>query len=1056
MLKMKTKNNGRPQVDYDQNARDKIRQDIHSNFFVEAGAGSGKTSVLVDRMAAMVEGGLDISRICAITFTKTAAGEFYARFQKKLSESSSEFAKKALKDIDLCFMGTIDSFCNMVLSEHPSKAGIPSNASVLDKEEMDKAYIREYSMILGGRYGEDLQKKAVAFSSAFYKDKEFFLSGMHFLMGTRNAHFNYAAPKDGDPDDIFKEKKEKLIYILKYLLVHPEAVATDEPAEAKKSWEALAHDSIAIFDSWNQNIGNVIRALGKLKKLRIIGKYANKMDELGPGWEDFFEPHMSRNKLAWFEFNKDMDPLMTAALKDYQFSIAMDLIANCAGPIAERLREKGELSFFDYLLYLRDLLKEDAANGGKLIKHIYERHSYFLIDEFQDTNPLQAEVFFYLTAKEPKKNWRECVPKAGSLFIVGDPKQSIYRFRNADVSSYLKVKSLFKGDVGEVLYLTRNFRSTDEVCSCFNKIFTRLLPEDTETQSSFNEIPTGEKGPVTASFSGAYYYTVQYAKAKDDNQDAKITALMIRKIIDDPAVTIQTNNDSAPRKADYKDIMLIAPRKTKLSDYLKVFQEYGIPFRVDGKVLFSECPALRAVSSMMSAAADPYDKKAVYAAKNLSGCSIEQKDIDSYAKKAKILSPAALFSLLMDEQMVFSKVGTHNAEYVYFALELLRTREDGGDISSVKEGAEFISELISEKSDQERCVQLLRDSNRVHIANLHKVKGLEAPIVILVDPSSRRFGADSSVDYSGEVPQSYLFALDKSVVSTAFADQKALEEQILGEEYVRLLYVAATRAGSALITGLCVKKDGDPANANYWRPLIDNRDTLFTAGNAVSAASAERVTLDSKELYERAEESSVFKDTASFKKTYEIRRPSTIALKGVTSAEDDYDDRAEEKRVTEKKKNPALIGTMMHRIMEVLVSSKGRADLNALVKETVREYDADEQYYTDLLTKAGKTVLSGGFPQQGSVPQDILKELLAAEEVFCELPLCYKEDDKIWHGSMDVVYCREGRWHIVDYKTNAEADDLDVKYQAQLEAYRKAFKELTGNDADALIYHIGV
>ncbi len=141
--------------------------------------------------------------------------------------------------------------------------------------------------------------------------------------------------------------------------------------------------------------------------------------------------------------------------------------------------------------------------------------------------------------------------------------------------------------------------------------------------------------------------------------------------------------------------------------------------------------------------------------------------------------------------------------------------------------------------------------------------------------------------------------------------------------------------------------------------------------------------------------------------------------------------------------------------MEVLDSSKGRAHLNALVKETVREYDADEQYYTDLLTKAGKTVLSGGFPQQGSVPQDILKELLAAKEVFCELPLCYKEDDKIWHGSMDVVYCREGRWHIVDYKTNAEADDLDVKYQAQLEAYRKAFKELTGNDADALIYHIG-
>jgi ATP-dependent exoDNAse (exonuclease V) beta subunit len=150
--------------DYDQTSRDKIRNDIHSNFFVEAGAGSGKTSVLVDRMAAMVEGGIDISKICAITFTKAAAGEFYARFQQKLSTSDSENAKKALKDIDLCFMGTIDSFCNMVLSEHPAAAGIPSNAVVVEDDAMYALYMREYSRILKGEAGEELRKKAERFS----------------------------------------------------------------------------------------------------------------------------------------------------------------------------------------------------------------------------------------------------------------------------------------------------------------------------------------------------------------------------------------------------------------------------------------------------------------------------------------------------------------------------------------------------------------------------------------------------------------------------------------------------------------------------------------------------------------------------------------------------------------------------------------------------------------------------------------------------------------------------------------------------------------------------
>ena len=147
--------------DYDQISREKIRNDIHTNFFVEAGAGSGKTTVLVDRMVAMVEGGIDISKICAITFTKAAAGEFYARFQKKLAESKTQNARKALRDIDLCFMGTIDSFCNMVLSEHPAAAGIPSNAIVVDQPNMDALYLREYSKILQGESGDKrLKEKA--------------------------------------------------------------------------------------------------------------------------------------------------------------------------------------------------------------------------------------------------------------------------------------------------------------------------------------------------------------------------------------------------------------------------------------------------------------------------------------------------------------------------------------------------------------------------------------------------------------------------------------------------------------------------------------------------------------------------------------------------------------------------------------------------------------------------------------------------------------------------------------------------------------------------------
>ena len=136
-------------LEIDTLSRNKIVSDIKTNFVVEAGAGSGKTTMLVNRMVAMVEAGIPIDKICAITFTKAAANEFYERFQNLLikrsnpdyvwedtghagqllcpTEETRPRCEEALKNIDLCFMGTIDSFCNMVLSEHPSTAKIPSD-----------------------------------------------------------------------------------------------------------------------------------------------------------------------------------------------------------------------------------------------------------------------------------------------------------------------------------------------------------------------------------------------------------------------------------------------------------------------------------------------------------------------------------------------------------------------------------------------------------------------------------------------------------------------------------------------------------------------------------------------------------------------------------------------------------------------------------------------------------------------------------------------------------------------------------------------------------------
>ena len=143
-----------PQLD--QIGRDSILKDLDKNLFVIAGAGSGKTSMLVARMVAMIKNDVDISKICAITFTKKAAAEFLSRFQKKLKEESQSdensekerrLCKEALEKIDLCFTGTIDSFCNLVLSEYPNNAHIPSSSMVIEEDEFIELCKKEYEKI---------------------------------------------------------------------------------------------------------------------------------------------------------------------------------------------------------------------------------------------------------------------------------------------------------------------------------------------------------------------------------------------------------------------------------------------------------------------------------------------------------------------------------------------------------------------------------------------------------------------------------------------------------------------------------------------------------------------------------------------------------------------------------------------------------------------------------------------------------------------------------------------------------------------------------------------
>ncbi|MBQ3376109.1 MAG: UvrD-helicase domain-containing protein [Erysipelotrichaceae bacterium] len=1062
----------------DSQARNEIISNVNKNYFVEAGAGSGKTTILVERMVAMVERGFPVDQICTITFTKAAANEFYARFQKRLSERSrdenkesnhpgkllkqTEETKKncaiALQNIDSCFMGTIDSFCNMILSEHPLEAGIPANSTVVEEEKIVERYVKEYSRIKTEEAYAGLRDKYEVFVNTQGNALRVFKAVLSSIIQIRNAEFIYEKPEYFSIEEKYRSEKADLVKLFNRLIDNKSLAYVKKSGTVDEAWDVLEQKKVALtMDNWDDNFPSVLDALVGLKKdkkelrLRPVD---NLEDYLGSSAFRFTD-HYTGKKLSWYELNTEFKSFVDQ-LRDYQARIALDFTVECVKVMSQVLRKQGDLTYFDYKLYLRDMLKENAAGDHKLIDHISKRHRYYLIDEFQDTDPMQAEIFFYLTAESFSEDWKQCKPRPGSLFIVGDPKQSIYRFNNADVASFKNVRSLFSGDNGEVLKLTSNFRSTYSLHRWFNDVFgSHLLSRDSEDQSKYDPIANKDKDDEFET--GVFSYTP--ADKSDDSQEI---LNIVNTLVNNPDIKLDGG-----KEVQYKDIMIITDKKKLLNRYVSIFTANHIPFRVEGDIDFNECPALKDLVAVYKAAVYPANNFYVYEVlisrlfdisaetamvirsdlKNIRSTGVFVSENDDVKKAVELLNhyheisgkvtPSALFSELIDDLQIFAVSGNYNLEYVYYVLELLRSKEASGEVTSCENAVSYLERLISKEEKLERCASLEKDDNRIHLANLHKVKGLEAPVVILA--GARKGGGNNSPDKRVEFidgkPHCYMFGVSMTGLRFKNSDKKEREKESVEAERIRQLYVAATRAKRILIV----------ADSKPWTDLSQyiNCDffSKYPYREPVPFVPEE---VNGTELYEQTE-SIIKEDSVSKSSSIEIHKPSYITYETVTEAAETIN----------TKRNPKLIGTLVHKMMEVIVSSGNSVSTDELISSMCSSIDVEDSYYADILHRVNDRIQNGGYPQVNGVNPDILNELLSADEVYCEVPFSYNIGvNSITTGIIDVLYRKGDDWFIIDYKTNADGSALDEKYQSQLNEYCKAFEKQTGMKVIARTYHI--
>lgn len=1053
-------------------SREAIINELDKNIFVVAGAGSGKTSMLVNRMVALVESGkAKINDICAITFTINAAAEFLERLRKTLKRRSEgdykplvdgkpgglgvitpiikQRDREALLNIDLCFAGTMDSFCNLILSEYPIDADIPSSSAVLDESEEEQVYKKEYVRLAELFKNDDSFK---AFVRLLRDPATTFARSIKPMVDSSYLTVIYNQPTQS-LDDFVKDFKVKYEASIKTDL---KDIRLNKLMLAKQNKDTP--DNIIKFNSMYSKFYNRDWGIDEILSLdKVVGVLKKFKFQVDPNINNAIT--YSLNKTL-FQFDENCP--LTDAVKEAQITrhnYITDFLLKCANEVKRKLKSEGRLTFSEYLYIFRNLVMDDLNNnpGKPLITHIRNRYKYFLLDESQDTSPFQYDLFLFLCSSVPATDIANVKLDKGSIFIVGDPKQSIYRFRSADIISYNRVKSLFNVPDPNIDYdniileLTNNFRSCKLLCEFFNDQYKDM--------EYYTPIANASTKPATNN-QGLYIFDnyVDVIKTIVDNPKYQID--VFEEVIENDETKLVNN----PRPIAFKDIMIITKTKKKLSLIVKALEDAGIPcFSEDDNHLgdYQIAEVAYAIYCYLASDNDEYRynlfTSPLFSLSKNEALSVNETTLNksqtallnNIKSLRPIKNPVLLYEAIIKDMDLFKYIPSSRLDFAYYVLNELTSAVSSNKVMTLEDGISFLGDLIV--SPQERVAMLKYKPNAVHIANVHKVKGLESPVVMILKAGKSNYNEGTvarHMDYIAK--ESYVFKISKyeykervayeSENSYDYVNKMTIEASESEKENQRLHYVAATRASSYLFV-----EQSDPHNKE-WEDFTGSSSFSTFVVSQTQIDAFDKVDRDVKTIYNSAPIKEKFVRTPS----YEVVLPSKLTI--------NHDGTSDETQIDSQATNDAAIkGTLVHALMEIYVTSNFTYSNADVVEETLSRYgQSSNAEYRKMLTDVIDTMTSGGFVQASGQKEDLLATLKTADEICCEMPFSYQDGNDIFNGSIDLFYRIGNECFIVDYKTNYDGTDLDAKYEKQLEAYQKAVKNIENIDATARIYHIDI
>lgn len=1008
--------------------RQRIVKELKKNLLVAASAGSGKTAMLVERLVALVEEGrVSLNKIAALTFTKKAAGEFYDRFYKKLQlrtrpgfnwEDDDKFTllgnptkeaverdKEALSHIDTCFFGTIDAFYQKILNEHPLEAGLSSNAMIVEDEQINTYLISKFGEYLRS---DDLKIREGAEFFAKNVGADAFPTIMSDIISHNELEIYQILGRLEDIENnylsLIKDFKSgcKILSANEELFRPRKADGSDVTKDNAERWEYLLDKIRHITTFRPEDYKSAEQISKKIEGLRFND---DTQGLLAPYnfVTNFAEECIKNNKRVGLEIKSSLYRCVLQ-IKYYR---VIEFLTIVKDDIYKSMIDDGALTFSIATDLLLKLLRDDGYKST--IDQIRSKIDCLLIDECQDTDIKQYEIFFRLAASNYDGDFKELEIKGGKLYACGDRKQGIYHFRGADVKTYDEIKAIFedkkaRGLPYDLVVLSDNHRSKGPLKQYFNDTFNVVLKEQ-----GYEKISNDNIKPDEANY-GMFCYDTD--KENDPNNVANIILQLHEEL-----------------GYSFKEFMAITASKDNILQYSKAFADLSIPSYSEGNIDIHVSSLLDVSIALLKYYGS--DKKDLISYFEILTSPLfgfdASKTIDTNKDFFSILNlndkksywPSDLLERFVSNKVIIQALNCRGIDVLIGLIHLLKEEENNGNIANYDDAIKYFEKLQGEDNTIERLSLLANNIDAVQIANAHKTKGLEKKVVILTKAGNNNNPPDKIVDdkyyiithQKGPKDRKYNVLENPDKDSALLKDVINKEKQYGTEENLRLLYVAATRARDYLFVSNPKNKKSDSETRSKWYRLIrlGDKDAKIKDAYKVNVKTVKYVDEE-------------INTVTNNEKQYEIVSPSTI--------DNSFKQLDEEREYSSLKRDDALVfGTMVHKLLEYIVNAKEVVLDDSICDAIAKSYDAIK--FKDNLLEVKHTIYSGGYKQKTCPFDDLLAKAKQCE-CFTETPFSYKEGNNIINGFIDLILESDNEILIVDYKT----DSSDIDHQKQLDCYK--------------------